>query len=255
MRATLPAPAHSCHPRSWHSHDAGVLRPRRQRHCAAAQQQAVAQDDDGEEQGEQFRTLSALLCQAAPVVKLGTTELGRGLVAAADTPAGSQLLCVDAFSVLCVADAPVTRGAFAAGLLQDWQAVWGELPVQLATYLTSSEWCHTELWGAQLVAAAIHARLAHAGRGDWFRRLTAWLLWLSRHGGAGPWQAYKQLLPKVRARQQSAVCARQGQDAAARRWHSGCQHRGAHCTTTQPALTRPLCGAPLCVCVMHRRSR
>lgn len=37
-------------------------------------------------------------------------------------------------------------------------------------------------------------RLA-AGRGDWFKRLVCWLLWLSRHG-SGIWPLYMQLLPR-----------------------------------------------------------
>jgi hypothetical protein len=37
--------------------------------------------------------------------------------------------------------------------------------------------------------------LLAAGRGDWFKRLVCWLLWLSRHG-SGIWPLYMQLLPR-----------------------------------------------------------
>jgi hypothetical protein len=87
-----------------------------------------------------FAELASLMCPAPPLVQLGTTELGRGLVAAADTPARTTLLTVDAFSTLCVADHPLRTGtAFSAAQLDDWQAVYGPLPPQLSSYLLSCE--------------------------------------------------------------------------------------------------------------------
>lgn len=124
-------------------------------------------------QAQTFDALAGLLCPTELQIGLGTTNLGRGLVADRDLPAGTTLLTVDAFSTLCVVDEPLRTGdAFGAAVLSDWQAVWGvELPPLLVSYLRSS-------------------------RGDWFRRLVAWLLWLKRHSKHPVWQLYLQLLPQ-----------------------------------------------------------
>jgi len=94
-------------------------------------------------QAQTFDALAGLLCPTELQIGLGTTNLGRGLVADRDLPAGTTLLTVDAFSTLCVVDEPLRTGdAFGAAVLSDWQAVWGvELPPLLVSYLRSSECC------------------------------------------------------------------------------------------------------------------
>eukprot|EP00775_Hariotina_reticulata_P003651 gene3651-3912_t len=119
---------------------------------------------------QQFDGLAGLVCPGAHV-KSDITALGRGLVAQQDLPAGTTVLVVDSFNLLCVTDEPLKTGnSFGKALLTDFQLLHGDLPPLLSSYLLSS-------------------------RGTWFTRLAAWLLWLSRHGG-GVWQLYTQMLPK-----------------------------------------------------------
>lgn len=85
--------------------------------------------------------MASLICHSELTVGVGVTELGRGLVAEEDLPAGTVLLTIDAFSTLCVCDEPLRTGnAFGASVLSDWQSVWGlDLPPLLSNYLQSSE--------------------------------------------------------------------------------------------------------------------
>ncbi|GBF96048.1 hypothetical protein Rsub_08863 [Raphidocelis subcapitata] len=101
---------------------------------------------------------------------LGPAPRGRGLVARRAVPAGAPLLAVEAWNALAVSDEPGGRGggAYGARALADWQAVHGSLPPLLEQYLLSDS--------------------------NWFTRLVAWLLHVSRHGG-GIWPLYRSLLP------------------------------------------------------------
>eukprot|EP00878_Enallax_costatus_P035849 GHUV01040088.1.p1 GENE.GHUV01040088.1~~GHUV01040088.1.p1 ORF type:complete len:486 (+),score=115.66 GHUV01040088.1:144-1601(+) len=147
---------------------ASVRGSRRCWRAALSQQQAVPSACD--ELHLQYDTLASLVTPDTHCVRLGYTDLGRGLVAQQDCSAGTQCISVDAFNLLCVTDEPLRTGnAFGSAALADWQLLHSELPPILASYLLSR-------------------------RGDWFKRLVAWLLWLKRHGH-GVWQMYMQLMP------------------------------------------------------------
>lgn len=194
---------------------------------AQEQQQQLAAQQDA------FEVLSSLLCPDEVPVELATTELGRGLVAKHDLEPGDTLLTLDAFSTLCVVDEPLRTGhVFGAAVLADWQSIHTELPPLLSAYLQSSECClileTTEpaiccysqpAWQQQLHLQLAQPRncgsvcvcLKRAGRGDWFRRLVAWLLWLKRHGRSPSWALYLQLLPQVRIRHTGLLCTNTAQ--------------------------------------------
>jgi hypothetical protein len=101
--------------------------------AVAAQQQAVASDLQ-----QDFAALSSLFSPEC-LVKAGYTQLGRGLVATEDIAAGSRVLSIDVFNLLCVTDEPLRTNAFGSAALSDWQMLHGDMPPQLATYLMSSE--------------------------------------------------------------------------------------------------------------------
>jgi hypothetical protein len=101
--------------------------------AVAAQQQAVASDLQ-----QDFEALSSLFSPEC-LVKAGYTQLGRGLVATEDIAAGSKVLSIDTFNLLCVTDEPLWTNAFGSAALSDWQMLHGDMPPQLATYLMSSE--------------------------------------------------------------------------------------------------------------------
>ncbi|WIA28837.1 hypothetical protein OEZ86_011364 [Tetradesmus obliquus] len=124
-----------------------------------------------------------LLLDKEGVIKLADLGMAKQLVEAVsvtqsfkgsafwmDIPQGSRVLSIDVFNLLCVTDEPLRTNAFGSAAQSDWQMLHGDLPPQLAAYLMSS-------------------------RGDWFKRLVCWLLWLSRHG-SGIWPLYMQLLPR-----------------------------------------------------------
>lgn len=105
--------------------------------CARAAATTAASLDH---QQQQFHALAALLCASPPLVTLGSTPLGRGLVVTEPVEPGTKLLETDAWATLLVADEPLRTGSnFSAAVLADHQALFGPLPPQLATYLQSSE--------------------------------------------------------------------------------------------------------------------
>jgi hypothetical protein len=182
-----------------------------------------------------FDALAALVCpEASGMLACADTELGRGLVARQNLAAGTIVLSVDAFNLLCVTDEPRRTGfAFSADAQQQWSFLHGMLPPALSAYLNSSATACTQratsmlavlavsiMYMLQRTSCQLHLQTdvllgqageshcsycqgcvpplpATAGRADWFKRLTAWLLWILRHGD-GIWQFYAQLLPRVR---------------------------------------------------------
>lgn len=129
------------------AHRSSFLRPRSQQ-ISSCRSQATE---------EIFESLAGLICPQEIPVALGVTDLGRGLVATQDVPAGACLLSVDCFSTLLVVDEPLKTGdVFGASVLTEWQSLWGmELPPLLDSYLRSSEcpwqqWrCTAPLWCAE----------------------------------------------------------------------------------------------------------
>jgi hypothetical protein len=106
-----------------------------------------------------FESLAGLICPQDIPVALGVTDLGRGLVATQDVPAGQCLLSLDCFSTLLVVDEPLRTGdAFGASVLSEWQSLWMELPPLLANYLRSRE-CQL---GSSVAAQACTARCFRA---------------------------------------------------------------------------------------------
>jgi hypothetical protein len=92
---------------------------------------------------QQFDALAGLVCPGA-LVKSENTPLGRGLVAQQDLPAGTTVLVVDSFNLLCVTDEPLKTGnSFGKAVQADFQLLHGDLPPLLASYLLSSRW---ECW-------------------------------------------------------------------------------------------------------------
>jgi len=77
--------------------------------------------------------------ESAAALIAGPTPLGRGLIAARPVNPGQPLLTVEAWNALCISDDPegYGGGAFGAQAVADWQAVHGELPVLLNSYLLS----------------------------------------------------------------------------------------------------------------------
>ena len=191
-----------------------------------------------------YAGLAGVLDGAGGVVAAGKTPLGRGLVAQQPIAQGSTLLsggwagtvhallaaectmarscqrlaasarrlssptraaspwpAVDWCNLLAVTDQPSKTGnAFGRRVLEDWQLLHGRLPPLLQRYLLAEE-------------------------GDWFLRLSAWLLWLRRNA-TGPWRVYVDLLPKARA----AVVpgSTPGMHAVhAARWASSCPRAAA----------------------------
>jgi hypothetical protein len=106
---------------------------RQRRAAVAAEQNAVVPDLQ-----QQFDDLSSLLSPEC-LVKADFTQLGRGLVVKEGIPKGSRVLSIDVFNLLCVTDEPLRTNAFGSAALSDWQILHGDLPPQLAAYLTSSE--------------------------------------------------------------------------------------------------------------------
>jgi len=63
-------------------------------------------------------------------------------VARQDLSAGTQVLAVDSFNLLCVTDEPLKTGnTYGSAALADYQQLHGDLPPLLANYLVSSELC------------------------------------------------------------------------------------------------------------------
>lgn len=136
-------------------------------------------------------------------VYVGQTPYGRGLLTCKDQRSGKRLLSVPFSQLLLLPDKvdPSFEKTQQRFLLDH-----GELPADLLRFL-QGDFCYNCLASLQpthwqmarddltdVVQKALHR---NAGEARWDLRLTAWLLWLARHGSKF-WKEYIQSLPKAR---------------------------------------------------------
>lgn len=122
------------------SHDWPVA-PRRHLYRATA---AVAESDSSDACAARdarrcFDSLASLVITSKCPVRLDYTALGRGLVANQHLAAGTAVVSVDVFSLLCITDDPLKTNTFGTAALADWQMLHGAMPPLLSSYLLSSK--------------------------------------------------------------------------------------------------------------------